>query len=102
MTEQQQSKEAHARMMSVLIGASVMLTMSMGMRQAFGLFVTPVTQDIGVSVGDFTFALAVQNIVWAATQPLTGAVADKWGCRTITVFGSFLFALGLLVTMMAT
>jgi predicted MFS family arabinose efflux permease len=102
MMAQQENREMHARMMSVLIGASVMLTMSMGMRQAFGLFVTPVTQDIGVSVGDFTFALAVQNIVWGATQPLTGAVADKWGCRTITVFGSLLFAAGLLVTMAAT
>jgi predicted MFS family arabinose efflux permease len=101
MTEQQKNQEAHARMMSVLIGASVMLTMSMGMRQTFGLFVTPVTQDIGVSVADFTFALAVQNIVWGATQPLTGAVADRFGCRTITVFGSLLFAAGLLVTMLA-
>ena len=103
MTEEEaRAKEAHARMMSVLIGASVMLTMSMGMRQAFGLFVTPVTQDIGVSVSDFTFALAVQNIIWGATQPLTGAVADRFGCRTITVFGSLLFAAGLLTTMFAT
>ena len=102
MTEQERAREAHIRMMSVLIGASVMLTMSMGMRQAFGLFVTPVTRDIGVSVSDFTFALAVQNIIWGATQPLTGAVADRFGCRAITVAGSILFAAGLLVTMYAT
>jgi predicted MFS family arabinose efflux permease len=88
--------------MSVLIGASVMLTMSMGMRQAFGLFVTPVTQDIGVSVADFTLALAVQNIVWGITQPFTGAVADRFGCRAITFAGSILFALGLIVTYFAT
>jgi MFS family permease len=86
----------------VIIGASLMLTMSMGMRQAFGLFVTPVTRDIGVSVADFTFALAVQNIVWGATQPLTGAIADRFGCRKITVFGTLLYAAGLIVTMLST
>ncbi|MSQ53310.1 MAG: MFS transporter [Betaproteobacteria bacterium] len=88
-------------MYSVLIGASVMITMSMGMRQSFGLFVMPVTQDLGVTVADFTLALALQNIIWGVTQPLTGAVADKFGVRRITIFGSFLFAAGLAVTMVA-
>lgn len=102
MTEQSShSKHLNAQALSVLIGASLMITMSMGMRQSFGLFVTPVTQDIGVSVGDFTFALAVQNIVWGITQPFTGAAADRFGCRTITVFGSLLYVGGLLVTMFA-
>jgi len=87
---------------AVLLGASLMLTMSMGMRQSFGLFVTPITRDIGVSVASFTFALAVQNIMWGITQPLTGAIADRFGCRAVTVSGSLLYAAGLVVTMMAT
>ena len=87
---------------AVLVGASIMLTMSMGMRQSFGLFVTPVTQSVGISVADFTFAIALQNIVWGMTQPLSGAVADRFGCRAITVFGSLLYIGGLLVTMYAT
>ncbi|OFZ72952.1 MAG: MFS transporter [Betaproteobacteria bacterium RBG_16_64_9] len=91
-----------AQTIAVLTGASIMLTMSMGMRQSFGLFVTPITQDVGVSVSDFTFALAVQNIVWGMTQPFTGAIADRFGCRTITVLGSLLFTAGLIVTMLAT
>ena len=62
-----QNRVTQAQMYSVLIGASLMLTMSMGMRQSFGLFVTPITQDIGVSVSDFTLALALQNIIWGAT-----------------------------------
>ena len=101
MSESSQ-KISQAQMYSVLIGASLMLTMSMGMRQSFGLFVIPVTQDIGVSVSDFTLALALQNIIWGTTQPLTGAIADKFGVRTITLFGSVLFAAGLAVTMVAT
>lgn len=79
-----------------------MLTMSMGMRQSFGLFVSPVTQDLGVTVADFTLAIAVQNFTWGLTQPFIGALADRYGCRVMTVFGSLLFAAGLLVTMLST
>lgn len=90
-----------AQTIAVLTGASVMLTMSMGMRQSFGLFVPPVTQDLGISVADFTFAIALQNLTWGITQPLIGAFADKFGCRIMTILGSLLYAAGLGVTMMA-
>lgn len=86
---------------AVLTGASVMLTMSMGMRQSFGLFVTPVTQDLGISVADFTLAIAIQNFTWGLSQPVIGAFADKFGCRIMTILGSLLYAAGLGVTMMA-
>jgi len=79
-----------------------MLTISMGMRQSFGLFVTPVTQDLGLTVADFTLAIAVQNLVWGLTQPVIGAFADRYGCRVMTVGGTFLYAAGLLVTLYAT
>ena len=90
-----------AQTISVLTGASVMLTMSMGMRQSFGLFVAPVTQDLGISVADFTLAIAIQNFTWGLSQPLIGAIADRFGCRIMTVLGSLLYAGGLGVTMMA-
>jgi MFS family permease len=90
-----------AQTISVLTGASIMLTMSMGMRQSFGLFVSPVTQDLGISVADFTLAIAIQNLTWGLTQPLIGAFADRFGCRMMTVLGSLLYAGGLGVTMMA-
>ena len=103
MTDQSQSSgNSRAVIIVVLLGASLMLTMSIGMRQSFGLFVTPITLDVGVSVADFTFALAVQNIVWGITQPLAGAIADRFGSRAVTVPGSLLYAAGLVVTMMAT
>jgi MFS family permease len=83
------------------MGASLMLTMSMGMRQSFGLFVNPVTQDLGISVADFTLAIALQNLTWGLSQPLIGAVADRIGCRTMTILGSLLYAAGLAVTISA-
>ncbi len=90
-----------AQTISVLTGASLMLTMSMGMRQSFGLFVAPVTQDLGISVADFTLAIAIQNFTWGLTQPLIGAFADRFGCRIMCILGSLLYAAGLGVTMMA-
>jgi MFS family permease len=87
---------------SVLIGASLMLTLSMGMRQSWGLFMGPVTTGIGVSIADFTLALAIQNIFWGVTQPLVGAYADRFGCRPVTVAGTLVFALGFVVTIFAT
>jgi MFS family permease len=90
-----------AQTISVLTGASLMLTMSMGMRQSFGLFVAPVTQDLGISVADFTLAIAIQNLTWGLSQPLIGAVADRFGCRIMTVLGSLLYAGGIGVTMIA-
>ena len=96
-----QAGYSSAQTIAVLTGASVMLTMSMGMRQSFGLFVAPVTQDLGISVADFTLAIAIQNLTWGLSQPFIGAFADKFGCRMMTVFGSLLYAAGLGVTMMA-
>ena len=91
-----------AQTISVLAGSSVMLTISMGMRQSWGIFVTPVTQDLGVSIADFTLAIAIQNLVWGISQPLIGAFADKLGCRIVTIVGTFLYAAGIGITMVAT
>ena len=79
-----------------------MLTMSMGMRQSWGLFSVPITQDLGVSVADFVPAIAVQNLVWGATQPIVGAYADKFGSRLVAILGTLLYAAGIGVTMAAT
>ena len=99
---QKQYGYTSAQTVSVLTGASVMLTISMGMRQTWGLFVTPVTQDLGITIADFTLAIAIQNFTWGLTQPLIGAFADKFGCRLMTVLGTFLYAAGLGVTILAT
>lgn len=90
-----------AQTVSVLAGSSVMLTMSMGMRQSWGLFSVPVTQDLGITVADFMLAIAIQNLVWGATQPIIGAYADKFGCRLVAVLGTLLYAAGIGVTMAA-
>jgi predicted MFS family arabinose efflux permease len=79
----------------ILIGASIMLTLSMGLRQSLGLFMQPMTQDIRISVSDFTLALAVQNLAWGFLQPFAGALTVRYGFRTIMVAGALLYVAGL-------
>jgi predicted MFS family arabinose efflux permease len=79
----------------ILIGASIMLTLSMGLRQSLGLFMQPLTQDIRISVSDFTLALAVQNFAWGFLQPFAGALTVRYGFRAIMVAGSLLYVAGL-------
>ena len=88
--------------LSVIGAASLLMLLGMGMRQSFGLFMVPVTGDLGLSVTDFTFALAVQNIVWGLTQPFVGAIADRFGMRVLLIIGSLCFSAGLAVTLVAT
>ena len=84
----------------ILIGASLMLTLSMGLRQSLGIFLQPLTRDIGISVSDFTLAIAAQNLAWGFLQPLAGALTVRYGFRTIMVGGALLYIAGL--TLMAT
>ena len=79
----------------ILIGASIMLTLSMGLRQSLGLFMQPLTQDIRISVSDFTLALAVQNLAWGFLQPFAGALTVRYGFRAIMVAGALFYVAGL-------
>jgi predicted MFS family arabinose efflux permease len=79
----------------ILIGASLMLTLSMGLRQSLGIFLQPLTHDIGISVSQFTLALAVQNLAWGFLQPLAGAMTVRYGFRPIMVVGALLYIVGL-------
>src|ERR1700754_2171825 len=79
----------------ILIGASIMLTLSMGLRQSLGIFMQPLTHGIGISVSDFTLALAVQNLAWGFLQPLAGAMTVRYGFRPIMIVGSLFYIVGL-------
>jgi predicted MFS family arabinose efflux permease len=79
----------------ILIGASLMLSLSMGLRQSFGIFLQPLAHDVGISVSDFTLAIAVQNLAWGFLQPLAGAFTVRFGFRSIMMVGAMLYVAGL-------
>ncbi|SFK13573.1 MFS transporter [Bradyrhizobium sp. cf659] len=81
----------------ILIGASIMLTLSMGLRQSLGIFMQPLTHDIHISISDFTLALAVQNLAWGFLQPLAGAMTVRYGFRPIMIVGALMYIAGLVL-----
>jgi MFS family permease len=80
---------------AILIAASVMLTLALGLRQSLGIFMQPMTRDIAITVSEFTFAIAVQNIAWGIAQPFTGALVVRIGFRAIMVAGGVFYLAGL-------
>ena len=85
----------------ILIGISLMLTLSMGMRQSLGVFMLALTKDTGISISEFTLAIAIQNLTWGFLQPWVGAWAGKHGYRYLLMSGSLLYVAGLTMLAMA-
>lgn len=81
----------------ILIGAALMLSLAMGLRQSLGLFMPPLTRDTGISVADFTLAIAVQNLAWGFLQPVAGALTARVGFRPVMAAGAAFYAVGLLL-----
>jgi len=82
-------------MKQVLIFGGLMVTLSMGIRHGFGLFNLPITSANGWGRETFALTIALQNLIWGAVQPVTGALADRYGAFKIMVAGGLLYALGL-------
>lgn len=81
---------------SVLLFASLIVCVAMGIRHSFGLFLTPMSVDHGWSREVFSFALAIQNLMWGATQPFAGLLADRYGAKRVLWLGSLLYVVGLI------
>lgn len=81
----------------LLIAASAILAITMGVRQTSGLYVDPIHRDTGVSIVEISFALAIGQFVWGAVQPVFGAVADQRGALPVLLFGGVLLVIGLLL-----
>jgi len=82
-------------MKQVLIFGGLMVTLSMGIRHGFGLFNLPITSANGWGRETFALTIALQNLVWGVFQPITGALADRFGAFKILIVGGILYALGL-------
>ena len=84
-------------LVQVLVCSAAIVTVSMGIRHGFGLWLQPITADRGWNRETFAFALAVQNLAWGLTAPFAGALADRWGAFRVLVGGSVLYAGGLVI-----
>jgi predicted MFS family arabinose efflux permease len=89
-------------MSQVLICGAAIVTLSMGIRHGFGLWLQPITMDRGWTRETFAFALAVQNLAWGLAGPFAGMLADRFGAFRVLLAGSILYAAGLVMMASAT
>ena len=81
-----------------IIAACILLTINFGFRSSLGLFLKPVSESFGYGREIFAFSLALQNLFWGLSQPIAGAIADKYGTAKVIIVGAILYALGLYIT----
>jgi len=80
----------------VLICGAAIVTLSMGIRHGFGLWLQPVTQAQGWTRETFALAMAIQNLTWGVAGIFAGMLADKFGAFKVIIAGAILYALGLI------
>ncbi len=90
------------RSLTVLIGATLTMTLALGLRQSFGLYLIPITQTFGWSRETFSLAVALQMLLAGLGQPLAGAVADRYGSGRMVSLAALGFGLSLLLMTLAT
>ena len=85
-----------------IVVAAAILMITMGSRQSLGLFLSPLNTHTGLGVASISLAMAIGQLVWGISQPVFGAVADRWGPGRVIVAGALVLASGLALTTLAT
>ncbi|WP_085317951.1 MFS transporter [Derxia lacustris] len=86
---------------TVLVCGGFVVTLAMGIRHGFGFWQLPITQERGWSRETFAFALALQNLLWGATQPFAGMLADRHGAFRVLALAVLCYAGGLVLMALA-
>jgi MFS family permease len=82
----------------LILAAAATLMITMGARLTTGLFLSPINTSTGLGIASVSLAMAVGQFMWGASQPLFGAVADKYGAGRVLVLGAVMLAAGLAAT----
>jgi predicted MFS family arabinose efflux permease len=81
----------------IILAAGTILAINMGIRQTFGLYLKPITQDLQVSREVFALSIALLNLLWGFGSPFAGALSDKFGVLWVVLTGAALYVGGLII-----
>ncbi len=81
----------------VVAVGSVMSSIGLGVRSTFGVYLDPVIDSLGTDRGTYSLAIAVQNLLWGLSQPVAGAIADRFGSARVLASGGLGYAAALLI-----
>lgn len=85
----------------ILICGSTIITINMGVRQSFGLYLPQISEFLGTGRELFSLAIALQNLIWGFSSPFFGGLADRYGPRKVTMAGGVLYTAGMLAMALA-
>lgn len=85
----------------IILTAATITAIGMGIRQAMGLYVQPISGHLGFGIEVFSISVGISNIVWGMAAPFTGAISDKYGAGRVVVFGAVCTVVGLLLLYVA-
>ena len=85
----------------VVLAAASIAGIGMGLRQVMGLYMKPVTMELGIGREQFSLAIAIANISWGLAAPVFGAISDRYGAARVAVLGALSTAMGLYLTYLA-
>ncbi|MEM6499758.1 MAG: MFS transporter, partial [Pseudomonadota bacterium] len=86
----------------VLLTCGTIVAVGMGLRQAMGLYLKPMSDDLGFGREVFSLSIAIANIVWGIAAPFSGGVSDKYGTGRVVIFGGLATTVGLWMMYAAT
>lgn len=84
--------------LTVLICGAIVITLGMGIRQSFGIFLKPVTADLEIGRQVFGLAIAVQTLLTGLLGPAAGMLSDRYGPQRVIATGALIYGLGLILT----
>src|SRR6187431_2790062 len=83
---------------TLVLAAAAIMMITMGSRATTGLFLSPLNTATQLGIVKISFALAIGQFVWGASQPIFGAIADKFGAVRVVIAGGLLLAAGTAMT----
>lgn len=81
----------------IVVCGSLIGMLTFGPRSTFGFFMQPMSREFGWGRDVFALAFAVQNLLWGIGQPISGAIADRFGTLRVISVGALMYAAGLIV-----
>lgn len=93
-----QTKTTSSNWWIAVLAAASIAAIAMGLRQVMGLYMKPISMDLGLGRQVFSLSIAVANLVWGIAAPFVGAVSDRYGAGRAAVMGGLATAIGLYIT----
>jgi predicted MFS family arabinose efflux permease len=90
------------RQLWIIAAAGLAFALIFGVRQSVALFIGPINSATGLGIAAISLAFACAQLMWGITQPIAGAVADKYGTGRVVAAGAVLVMLGTVLTPHAT